>query len=73
MQNVRGEAAQKDPRAVNRLIGLLESGLSPEEAAKKMEFEAEKAALEEVEGPDEERADRVHDEDRGGKIWARFA
>ncbi len=54
MQNVRGEAAQKDPRAVNRLIGLLESGLSPEEAAKKMEFEAEKAALEEVEGPDEE-------------------
>lgn len=54
MQQVRGEAAHKDPRAVNRLIGLLESGVSPEEAAKKMEFEAEKAALEEVEGPDEE-------------------
>lgn len=54
MQQVRGEAAHKDPQAVNRLIGLLEAGMSPEEAAKKMEFEAEKAALEEVEGPDEE-------------------
>ena len=47
-------AGRKDPKAVNQLIGLLESGMSPAEAAKKMEEEAEKAALREIEGPEEE-------------------
>ena len=47
-------AGRKDPKAVNQLISLLESGVSPAEAAKRMEEEAEKAALREVEGPDEE-------------------
>ena len=47
-------AGRKDPKAVNQLISLLESGMAPAEAARKMEEEAEKAALREVEGPDEE-------------------
>ena len=47
-------AGRKDPKAVNQLISMLESGMSPAEAAKRMEEEAERAALQEVEGPDEE-------------------
>jgi N-acetylglutamate synthase-like GNAT family acetyltransferase len=47
-------AGRKDPKAVNQLISMLESGMSPAEAAKRMEFEAEKAAIEEVEGPEED-------------------
>ena len=38
-------AGRKDPKAVNQLISLLESGVSPAEAAKRMEEEAEKAAF----------------------------
>lgn len=48
------DAGRKDPKVVSRLIDLVESGLNPDEIGKVLEDEAEKAALEEYEGPEEE-------------------
>ena len=48
------DAGRKDPKLVAKLMDLVESGVNPLDIAKHLEEDAEKAALEAVEGPPED-------------------
>lgn len=48
------DAGRKDPKLVSKLMDLVESGVNPLDIAKHLEEDAEKAALEAVEGPPED-------------------
>jgi len=48
------DAGRKDPKLVAKLMDLVESGVNPLDIAKTLAEDAEKAALEELEGPPDE-------------------
>jgi hypothetical protein len=54
MSNMMQEVQKNDPKLVAKMIDLLESGVSAEDIGKRLQEDAEKEQLEQIEGPPDE-------------------